>query len=155
MNKFKRLSGICALLSIVCALAGGVFLSLGASAAPTQSVAKQWDIPTAYVDGTPLPVSAIAGYKLTYSIDGGTPVIVNVTGGAKTTTTLALNLAVRATPYVLSSVIRTVLVNGAESVDSSPAQVKNITVLSPSPNAPSNFKITITCDAGSCNLLVN
>jgi hypothetical protein len=130
-----------------------IAISLPALAqAASQSVIYSWSAPTTRVDGTALPAAQIGGYELIYTIDSGTPVVVALAGSI-VTNTQTLNLSPRVNPYVLVSSIKVVDTSGVKSVAT--VVTNNITVLSSSPSAPGSFKATISCNAGSCSLIIN
>lgn len=120
--------------------------------AASQSVIYTWTAPTTRVDGTALPAAQIGGYELTYSIDGGTPVVV-VLASSLAANTQALSLAPRLNPYVLVSSLKVIDSAGIKSAATT--VTSNITVLASSPSAPGSFKATISCNAGSCSLIIN
>jgi hypothetical protein len=75
------------IFSILTGLLVGVLASLSALAAgPTATL--QWSNPTTYIDGTPLPVTDIASYTITWTRPGSsvTSGTLNVTGPATTAT---------------------------------------------------------------------
>lgn len=118
-----------------------------AQAAPSESVSYSWGIPTTRVDGSALPVAQIAGYEITYTVDGGAPVVVPISGGATAATSITLVLSARATPYILLSTIRAIDTNGLKSAWS-PNVTTSIPVLPAVPSAPGTFKVVVTVVVG-------
>lgn len=141
-------SGLVALLIVAAACFVGA-----ANAAPSQTWATTWTIPTTRTDGSALSVAEIASYTIYYTVDGGAEQSIDVAGGSTAMKAITTTLAARAVPYVVSFVITATDTTGNESARSA-AIAKSITVKAASPNAASNFRIDVKCASGSCNLIV-
>lgn len=95
-----------------------LLLALPALAAPADPLRLTWQHPTTRVDGTPLPVSEIAGYRLYYTVDGDIPTDPDapfILLAPGTSETIPLDLPYRAEPYVLRAALRTVSTFGKVS----------------------------------------
>lgn len=141
-------SALSALLIVAAACFAGV-----AAAAPSQSWTATWTVPTKRADGTALSASEIAKYTIYYTVDAGTAQTVDVAGDGTTSKAFTTALAARATPYALRFSITATDTDGNESARSAEV-AQSITVKAANPNAPSSFKLNVTCASGSCNLII-
>jgi hypothetical protein len=114
-------------------------------------VTVSWTIPTKRVDGTALAASEIASYEILYSIDSGTIVTVPVAAGTTVSKAITLNLAPRATKYVLKLQMTAIDTGGRKS-DRSAVVSTDIDVPITAPMAPIN--IMVSCAGGTCTATV-
>lgn len=142
---------------------GLIFLSLffvmGVHAqTTTQTIAASWSIPTTRTDGSALAASELASYEIYYAVDGaGTLVppdsVATVTPGSATSKLITLSLPPRVTPYKVYFAVSAIDTAGRKSPMST-IVVATVNVPIANPSAPGNFKILITCAAGTCTWTV-
>ncbi len=125
-----------------------------AVAAPiTQTFTVTWDPPTTRADGSALAITDLSGYEINYIVDSGQSNTVKITGGSTKSSTIALNLAARTTPYVISFAIAAVDSTGLKST-LSPVVNVSATIQYALPSPPGNQKIDLKCANGICSMTI-
>jgi hypothetical protein len=105
--------------------------------------------PTRYTNGDSMPLSAIIGYKVFYSVDGPvTTLSPSLDVGAVDSFKLPLNLEPRSTPYNIKVVAQTRTVDAVSALSGEFTKVAQIGAVPKIPNAPITIEIIIKCDVG-------
>lgn len=138
------------LLALLAAVALSAPIQAIAAAVP---VSASWSIPDKRANGEAMPASEIQGYEISYTIDDGKPVTLNITPGSATSRTVTLMLAGRAAPYKTTWSIVAVDTKGLKSAQSNEV-VSNITVPVSNPGAPSKFTLKVECTNNQCTAVM-
>lgn len=113
---------------------------------PTFEVELSWTIPTMRTDGSPLPISEIAGYNIYYGTsEGAYPNNIFVDGGQADQFIVSELAMLSATTYYF--VVTTVDTNGLESRFSNP--VSKATPNASPPGEPALMNVIIRLNVGS------
>jgi hypothetical protein len=132
------------MLKIITAL---IFLIANAAQAATD-VTVNISHPTRYTNGDAMPMSAIVGYKVFYSVDE--PVTLSSPSfeiGPVDSFTLPLDLAPRAAPYNVRVVAQTRTVDALSDMSGEFTETTQIGAIPKIPNAPIIIEIIIQCDS--------
>lgn len=109
--------------------------------------------PTRYTNGDALPLSAIVGYKVFYSVDA--PVTASSQSfeiGTVDSFKLPLNLDSRETPYSVRVIAQTRTLDAVSALSGEFSQSVQIGAIPKIPNAPIVIEIIIQCDS-ACKVI--
>ena len=112
--------------------------------------ALSWEAPTTRVDGTPLAINEIQGYKAFYEVDG-LPTLQSSFEDIDATTitaTIVLDLQPRPEPYVVSFALVAIDTDGRQSELSQPVSKSFVVASTAPPGPPTNLVITISIADG-------